>query len=204
MCCAGHGNGSRLTHLCVVLVMVMGLTLLTCVLCLSWGWVSPACCAGHDVLVMEMGLALLTCVLCWSLGWASPYSPVCCAGHGNGPCLAHLCGVLVMGMGLSVFLTCVLCWSWGWVSPCSPVCCAGHDVGPGHGDGSSFCLHAAGPPAAFSAADFCRLQFSFSFLCIRDWEEEFLLVCLLLFFKGMGANSMTKNVKAHQKKCCHE
>ena len=130
MCCAGHGNGSRLTHLCVVLVMVMGLTLLTCVLCLSWGWVSPACCAGHDVLVMEMGLALLTCVLCWSLGWASPYSPVCCAGHGDGSLLTHLCVVLVMRMGLAL-LTFVVCWSWGWVFPCfSPVCCAGH------GDGS--------------------------------------------------------------------
>ena len=38
------------------------------------------------------------------------YSPMCCAGHGDGSCLAHLCVVLVMGTGLAL-LTYVLCWS---------------------------------------------------------------------------------------------
>ena len=52
------------------------------------------------VLVMGMGLALLSCVLCWSRGRVLPCSPVCCAGHGDGSCLAHLCVVLVMMLGL--------------------------------------------------------------------------------------------------------
>ena len=38
------------------------------------------------------------------------YSPVCCAGHGDGSCLALLCVVLVTGTGLAL-LICVLCWS---------------------------------------------------------------------------------------------
>ena len=66
---------------------------------------------------------------------------MCCAGHGDGSCLAHLCVVLVMMLGLVT------------------------------GPGLRFVSVPLDHPAAFGAADLCSIQFSFSFLCIRDWEE---------------------------------